>query len=124
MHSEISCRLGVLPTEEHKKGDAMDAQFPFLSGRKFSYDVWLLTAPIASDKPLADHIRWICCLLEPHLGWIVQLIEKGAIVEISCSCTLRDNMSQFAIPSEYVRLASQAPVGISFLVMRGASLLK
>lgn len=65
----IGMRLGLEPSRIRRAGDAAGEA----EGR-YDLDFWELTAPVAADRPLEDHLAWLRSRLVPRGTVLIDLL--------------------------------------------------
>src|SRR5947209_19731535 len=66
---EISQRLGVEPTQRHRKGDRRKPT----STRGYPADMWSYAASVPETEPLERHIELLWTVVRPHVDYLKSL---------------------------------------------------
>jgi Domain of unknown function (DUF4279) len=90
---DISRRLGVQPSETHRRGERGLVSTPY------SKDMWCLDSPHPRTDPLEKHLAWLRQVLLPHYDFLRSLKETCEVSSY-CGITAGGNSCRFRIPHE------------------------
>lgn len=107
---QISSKLGVLPTHTHKAGKRRRP-----AARPYPDDAWHLTAPLAEEAELTEHLRWLWTRVEPAVEFLTGLDAK---VDVFCGYRSNNGASGFAVEPDALQIfnALKTPFGVSVIV--------
>jgi hypothetical protein len=74
--NEISTRLGLRPTESHRKGERRHR-----SSAGYRHDMWSYRAPVEESEPLHKHIDELWRILRPRRQYLLRL-KKSVMVDV------------------------------------------
>jgi len=66
-------------------------------------DVWSISSPFESLRPLDEHLHWLRKQLEPHTEFLKDL-SRTAKMRIYIGFTLSREQNSFAVPADIIRL--------------------
>jgi Domain of unknown function (DUF4279) len=71
---EITQRLGIAPTDAHRRGDSWAPRLP-----PYKDDLWSYTAPLEKNEPLYLHIDALWNTFREHKPYLLQLKEHAKV---------------------------------------------
>lgn len=107
---EITLRLGVEPSNKHRRGDQ---RLP--GARPYPSDAWHLKAAIPEEIGLSMHLRELWRVVEPHIGYLRSL---DATVDVFCGYRSNNGAAGFEIEPDALEIfrALNVPFGLSVIV--------
>jgi hypothetical protein len=111
--SEITRRLGVEPTDCHRRGDRRSPR-----ARPYQHDMWLYKAPIPEDRPLTEHLEALWQTLRPHVPVLKKLKER---LNVDIFCGYRSNCETAGFEIDHralvIFMELEVPLGVSVIVL-------
>jgi uncharacterized protein (TIGR02996 family) len=103
----ISRRLGVVPTQVHRKGERQ--------GRRpaFVHDQWSYTAPVPDERPLEEHLLALWQLIQGHVAY-VKVLKRTLNINVVCSYHDNNQTPGFQVGHECLEMFVK--LGIPFQV--------
>jgi hypothetical protein len=113
LHEEIKAILGE-GTECHKRGDPVSNK----SGKSWSNDIWVISAPIPESAEPSEHLKWISEFIFPHEKQIIQWQRKGANIDVFLSYACSHQHHGFGLRPEALSmfLRLNMPLEVSIVV--------
>jgi hypothetical protein len=107
---EIGRQLGVPPTHRHRQGER-----PRPGAPPYRTDAWHLSAPVAEDRELTEHLRALWKIVEPSVAYLKAL---GAELDVFCGYRSNIGTAGFAVEPDALRIftALDVPFGVSVIV--------
>jgi hypothetical protein len=109
---EISQRLGVQPTNIHRKGERCGPRSP-----EYRDDAWHFRPSLPETEPLERHIEALWQVVKPHVDYLKALKQR---LKIDVFCGYRSNCDHagFEVSHRCLELftALEVPFGISVIV--------
>ncbi|MFL6439445.1 MAG: DUF4279 domain-containing protein [Terriglobales bacterium] len=109
---QISTRLGLQPTDSHRKGERRD---PRSAG--YGHDMWSYSPPIDKHELLHKHIDALWLVLKPHKRYLVEL-KKFLTVDVFLGYRSNSDTAGVEVPHTSLEMFSelQIPFGLSIIV--------
>lgn len=109
---EISTRLGLQPTDSHRKGERRD---PRAAG--FRHDMWSYSPPLDKHDPLQKHIDALWLALKPNKQYLLEL-KKSVTVDVFLGYRSNCDTAGIEVPHTSLEMFSelQIPFGLSIIV--------
>lgn len=109
---EISARLGLKPTNTHRKGDKPD---PRHSG--FRHDMWAYDPPVEKSEPLEKHINALWEKLKPHKQYLLEL-KKSLSVDVFLGYRSNCDHAGIQVPHASLEMFTELeiPFGVSIII--------
>ena len=109
---EISARLGLQPTNSHRKGERR-------SNRSLGYrhDLWSYRPAVKETEPLHEHINVLWGLLKPRKRYLLRL-KKSVSVDVFCCYRTNCDTAGIEVPHTSLEMFTelQIPFGVSIIV--------
>jgi hypothetical protein len=109
---EISDRLGVKPTETHRKGERRGP-------RSLAYldDAWHFQPPLPESAALEQHIDALWQVVRPHVGYL-KLLKQRYKVDVFCGYRSNCDHAGVEVPHTSLELftALEVPFGVSIII--------
>jgi hypothetical protein len=110
---EITHRLGVAPTETHRKGDRRWGRLP-----PPKHDMWMYHAPVKETEPLHVHIETLWNTFRERKEYLLQLKQE---LTVDVFLGYRSNCDNAGIEVPYQSLEIfrelRVPFGLSIIVV-------
>ena len=110
LHDEITSRLGVIPSEQHKRGDLRAN-----SKKRWTNDIWILDSKLPSTSSFDRHLQWLERRLLSQMDYLHDLMKRGAKIDVFLSYT-GPNGSGLDLSSESIRFLCQLNVPLEVSV--------
>jgi hypothetical protein len=109
---EISHRLGVSPTNVHRKGERQSPKSP-----PHRDDAWHFQPDIPESEPLDRHIEALWNVVAPHIDYLKSLKERHRI-DVFCGYRSNSDTAGFEVSHTCLKLftALEVPFGVSVIV--------
>ncbi|MGA2985951.1 MAG: DUF4279 domain-containing protein [Terriglobia bacterium] len=109
---EISQRLGVNPTNAHRKGERRDPRSPV-----YREDAWVFRPSLAETEPLERHVEALWQVVRPELKYLRALKQRFK-VDVFCGYRSNCDHAGFEVPYKCLELftALEVPFSISVIV--------
>ncbi len=108
----ISARLGIQPTNTHRKGDTAG-----WSSRAYLHDMWAYSPPLDEAEPLDKHIDFLWSQIKPHKDYLLEL-KNNLAVDVFLG--YRSNCDHAGIEVPYASLEMftelKIPFGVSIII--------
>jgi hypothetical protein len=110
---EISQRLGVQPTNFHRKGERRGETFP-----GYRDDAWHFEPSLPKTEPLGRHIEALWQVVRPHVEYL-KLLKRRFKVDVFCGYRSNCDTAGFEVPHSCLELftALEVPFGVSVIVV-------
>ena len=109
---EITTRLGVHPTNTHRKGDKAGPRSP-----GYQHDMWSYTAPLDETEPLERHIVAVWSKFKANKEYLLELKKT---VKVDVFLGYRSNCDHAGIEVPHIALEMftelQIPFGVSIII--------
>jgi hypothetical protein len=109
---EITRRLGIAPTNAHRRGERKGAKSP-----PYRDDMWMYKAPVSETEPLHIHIDALWNTFRPHKEFLLQLKRD---VKVDVFLGYRSNCDHAGVEVPYQSLEMfrelEIPFGLSIIV--------
>ncbi|HUK57224.1 MAG TPA: DUF4279 domain-containing protein [Nitrospiria bacterium] len=109
--SVISMRLGLEPTRTRRRGEAIEG-----TSERLIVDFWEMTAPVAKDRPLEDHLAWLKSRLVPR-GFVLRDIKTALSVDLFCEYRSNHGRGGFSLPPEALAWLVEFGIGLDVAVV-------
>jgi hypothetical protein len=108
----ITRRLGVVPTEAHRKGDRRVS-----NAAPYKHDMWMYTAPVERSEPLHVHIDTLWNTLRGHKPYLLQL-KNDLTVDVFLAYRSNCDHAGVEVPYHSLEMFTelQVPFGLSVIV--------
>lgn len=109
---EISCRLGVQPTNLHRKGERRGPRSPV-----YRDDAWHFQPSLPETEPLERHIEALWEVVRPHVEYLKGLKQRFK-VDVFCGYRSNCDTAGFEVSHECLELftALEVPFGVSVII--------
>jgi hypothetical protein len=109
---EISQRLGVQPTNLHRKGERRGPRSP-----AYRDDAWLYKPSLPETEPLERHIDALWQVVRPAVGYLKALKQRFKI-DVFCGYRSNCDHAGFEVSHSCLELftALEVPFGVSVIV--------
>ena len=107
---EITRQIGVPPTHQHRQGER-----PRSGSRPYRNDAWHLTAPVAEERELTEHLRELWKIVKPRAGYLIAL---GAELDIFCGYRSNNGAAGFKVEPDALEIFTilEVPFSLSVIV--------
>lgn len=111
---EISHRLGVLPTNMHRKGERRHSE----SAHVYQDDAWQFRSDTSETEPLERHIVSLWRVVQPEVEYLKSLKGKFR-VDVFCGYRSNCDHAGFEVSHEALEMftALQVPFSVSIIVV-------
>jgi hypothetical protein len=111
-YEEISRRLGVQPTHQHRKGERRGPNSP-----RYRDDAWHFQPAIPETEPLGAHLDALWAVVEPQLDFL-KLLKQSCRLDVFCGYRSNCDAAGFEVPHESLKLfaALEGPFGVSVVI--------
>ncbi|HEY5648372.1 MAG TPA: DUF4279 domain-containing protein [Nitrospiria bacterium] len=89
--SMIGMRLGLEPTQVHRRGEAVEG-----TEECYGLDSWEITAAVTPDRPVEDHIAWLRTRLLPR-GYVLKDIKTALDVDLLLEYRSNNRLGGFSM---------------------------
>lgn len=109
---EISRRLGVQPTNVHRKSEQRGSRSP-----AYRDDAWHFQPPLPETEPLERHIEALWQIVRPHVEYLKALKQRFK-VDVFCGYRSNCDTAGFEVSHRCLQLftALEVPFGVSVVV--------
>lgn len=109
---EISQRLGVQPTNLHRKGERRGSRSP-----AYGDDAWHYQPPVPETEPLERHLEALWQVVKPALEYLKALKQRFK-VDVFCGYRSNCDYAGFEVSHRCLELftALEVPFGVSVIV--------
>jgi hypothetical protein len=109
---EISRRLGVQPTHQHRKGERRGPNSP-----GYRDDAWHFQPAIPETEPLGAHLDALWVIVAPQLDFLRSLRHRYRL-DVFCGYRSNCDTAGFEVPHESLQLftALEIPLGVSVVI--------
>ncbi len=110
---EITTRLGLRPTNWHKRGDRKGPRSPV-----YKNDHWSYQAPVPEELPLDVHIETLWSHLKANTNYLLELKRKCR-VDVFCGYQSDHPFAGFQIAPSALEIfrVLDVPLGLSVIVL-------
>jgi hypothetical protein len=110
--AEISSRLGLQPTDTHRKGEKKGPRSP-----GFRHDMWAYSPPLDKSEPLENHIDALWKTLKPHKQYLIGL-KKSVTVDVFLGYRSNCDHAGIEVPHKSLEMFTELeiPFGISIII--------
>jgi len=110
---EISQRLGVRPTNQHRKGERRGPRSP-----AYRDDAWQFQPALPETEPLERHIEALWQVVRPQLEFLRALKQRFQ-VDVFCGYRSNCDHAGFEVSHRCLELftALEVPLGVSVIVV-------
>ena len=71
---QIARTIGIEPTRVHRKGERQGPRSP-----PYKHDMWMLSAELPEERPLAEHIEALWALIHDHAACLRELKRVATV---------------------------------------------
>jgi hypothetical protein len=109
---EISRRLGVQPTNLHRKGEQRGVRSP-----EYRDDAWHFRPSLPETEPLESHINALWEVVQPEVGYLKSL-KQLYIVNVFCGYRSNCDHAGFEVSHKCLEIfaALEVPFGVSVII--------
>jgi len=109
---EITRRLGVAPTDSHRRGERLGPNSPLHES-----DLWSYEPPIPESEPLNVHIDALWATVRPHTRYLLDL-KRSLTVDVFLGYRSNCDTAGIEVPAASLEMftALQIPFGLSIIV--------
>ncbi len=109
---EITSRLGLEPTNTHRKGDRKGPKSP-----PYKHDMWSYEVPISEEEPLAKHIDALWSKIKKHKDYLIELKET-LTVDVFLGYRSNCDHAGVEVPSTSLEMFTEPriPFGLSIII--------
>jgi hypothetical protein len=110
---EISAKLGLRPTNTHRRGERKGPRSPV-----YKHDMWAYSAPVAEDRPLDVHIQILWSHIKANKTYILQLKDR-CTVDVFCGYRSSSRTAGFEVSAKSLEMFIELniPFGVSVIIM-------
>jgi hypothetical protein len=110
---EISQRLGIQPTNTHRKGERRHAN----PNHSYQDDAWHFESPLSELEPLEHHLAALWLIIKPEVEYL-KLLKRNFNVDVFCGYRTNCDHAGFEISHKALELftALEIPFGVSIIV--------
>lgn len=109
---EISRKLGLSPTESHRKGDKRGPRSP-----GYQHDMWSYSPAIPEDRPLNEHIDALWSAVRPAKAFLREMKQRASV---DVFLGYRSNIDHAGIEMPHTCLEMfvelEIPFGVSIII--------
>jgi Domain of unknown function (DUF4279) len=109
--SVIGMRLGLEPTRVRRRGEAAEG-----TSDRYDVDFWEITAPVAKDRPLEDHLAWLKTRLLPR-GSVLRDIKTALSVDLYCEYRSNHGQGGLSLPPDALSWMVDVGIGLELAVV-------
>ncbi len=108
----ISACLGLAPTHSHRRGDRRTA-----NAMPSEQDAWVFEVPVASERPLEEHLFELWRLLKPHAAFLKSL-KTTCAVDVFCGYQSNSDTAGFSVAPSALTIFTEldVPFGVSVII--------
>jgi hypothetical protein len=107
---KITKSLGIEPSHQHRRGEQRRP-----GSKPYRSDAWHLTAAIAEETELTEHLRELWRWVQPH---VLYLSALDAEVDVFCGYRSNNGAAGFSVAPDALEIfrALDIPFGVSVIV--------